>query len=281
VKDFLLKKNQEESWDVFFCLKCKVGITIPFLNSESLVRYYPVEYEAFVSRIGLKLVLQKIKSISDIRFLKRRIGTGKIYEIGAGRGEFLAELLQAGFDCSGSEISHYGRRFARSSFGLNLENKDENSLFDTDEKYDIVLMKHVLEHTSDPLKLLCLIKQKALTQNGLLFIKIPNLASLESKLCGEYWHGLDVPRHLWHFTPIGITQILEKAGFKEIVVQQEVVYADILRSIGNSLSRFGWYRTFFMNKTSDFLLIPFSQLVAFSLFLASRNAGRLKITARI
>src|SRR5439155_3764323 len=39
------------------------------------------------------------------------------------------------------------------------------------------------------------------------------VASLESRVFGRLWSGLDVPRHLFHFSPETIRLALEASGF--------------------------------------------------------------------
>jgi len=62
-------------------------------------------------------------------------------------------------------------------------------------------------------------------------ISVPNFASLESRLFGKYWNGLDVPRHLYHFTPATLDRMLKKAKLnivymKTINASQILEFAD-------------------------------------------------------
>jgi SAM-dependent methyltransferase len=78
--------------------------------------------------------------------------------------------------------------------------------------FDAVIIWHVLEHIGDPAEI---IRESArvLRTDGLLAIAVPNFASMQSSLFRRSWFHLDLPRHLYHFTPHTLTAILERSGF--------------------------------------------------------------------
>jgi len=45
-------------------------------------------------------------------------------------------------------------------------------------------------------------------------VAAPNLDSWQAKACGRAWFHLDVPRHLFHFTPSSLERALEQAGLQ-------------------------------------------------------------------
>ena len=47
-----------------------------------------------------------------------------------------------------------------------------------------------------------------------LVVAVPNLASAQAALGGDLWFHQDVPRHRTHFTPAGITALLERRGLR-------------------------------------------------------------------
>jgi hypothetical protein len=55
-----------------------------------------------------------------------------------------------------------------------------------------------------------------LKPEGIFQPTVPNAASLQARLFGRQWMHLDVPRHLYHFTPATFGALLEKAGFEPI-----------------------------------------------------------------
>ena len=77
-----------------------------------------------------------------------------------------------------------------------------------------------LEHVHQPLDVLCA-AHRLLTDGGRLLVAVPNFESLASRWFGANWYGLDVPRHLTHFTPDTLRAMLARAGFARIDVHQQ------------------------------------------------------------
>jgi SAM-dependent methyltransferase len=75
-----------------------------------------------------------------------------------------------------------------------------------------VTLWHVLEHLDDPAAAIARIAGWV-RPGGTLLIGVPNLASLQAELGGQRWYHLDVPRHRTHFTPLGLSALLNAHGF--------------------------------------------------------------------
>jgi hypothetical protein len=76
-----------------------------------------------------------------------------------------------------------------------------------DQTFDVITLWHVLEHIPNINETISQLKTK-LSQNGTMFIAVPNHKSNDAKRYKEAWAGYDVPRHLWHFSIPNMTQIL-------------------------------------------------------------------------
>jgi SAM-dependent methyltransferase len=79
-------------------------------------------------------------------------------------------------------------------------------------EYDVVTLRHVLEHIDQPGLALARI-HAALAPGGVLLISTPNTRSLACKRGREYWFHLDAPRHLHLFNEENLAQLLEHSGF--------------------------------------------------------------------
>jgi hypothetical protein len=53
-----------------------------------------------------------------------------------------------------------------------------------------------------------------------LIVALPNVASAEACLFGSAWYHLDLPRHLWGFTPRSLMRLADETGFAERRVRQ-------------------------------------------------------------
>ena len=79
--------------------------------------------------------------------------------------------------------------------------------------FDVVSMWHSLEHVHDPLAVLQAAHQ-VLAPGGRLLVAVPNIDSLPFRWFGPAWFGLDLPRHLTHFTPATLRASVIAAGFR-------------------------------------------------------------------
>ena len=95
----------------------------------------------------------------------------------------------------------------------------------------------VLEHAHDPLALLIAARQMLLS-GGQLSVTVPNLDGNAFRWFGSAWTGLDLPRHLLHFTPATLRRVLERAGFRVIYLHQ-IPNANWLRSSALLVARAG------------------------------------------
>src|SRR5262249_37635696 len=81
------------------------------------------------------------------------------------------------------------------------------------ESFDVVTMWQSLEHVHQPREVL----QEAfrlLVPGGKLVVAVPNIDSLAYRWFGADWFGLDLPRHLTRFTPMTLSLMLERTGFR-------------------------------------------------------------------
>jgi hypothetical protein len=55
--------------------------------------------------------------------------------------------------------------------------------------------------------------KRILKDDGKCIIALPNLASADARWFGDRWAALDVPRHLWHFSPATLIRFAGDQGF--------------------------------------------------------------------
>jgi 2-polyprenyl-3-methyl-5-hydroxy-6-metoxy-1,4-benzoquinol methylase len=134
-----------------------------------------------------------------------------LLDVGAGRGRFVAAASAAGYRASGIEPSQRGVEAAR-ALGVELRQAAVAQAAVAAGTLDAITLWHVLEHLEDPGGA---IAQLAgwLRPGGTLLVGVPNLASLQARLGGERWYHLDVPRHRVHYTPAGLSALLNAHGF--------------------------------------------------------------------
>jgi hypothetical protein len=58
-----------------------------------------------------------------------------------------------------------------------------------------------------------------LKPGGIFYVLVPNVDSAEARVFGSYWHGLELPRHLFHYSPASLKFLAESAGFRELSLE--------------------------------------------------------------
>lgn len=189
------------------CPSCDVSMTAPV--PASLDRYYPMRYRRFSALA--EGVLRAFYSWRVRGWLGRLERPGKALEIGCGDG-WMLDALRRGWRVVGIERSVPAARVASADRGLpvfvgGLEAIRASACF------DLIVMFHVLEHLFDPVGTLraC---AALLRPGGHIVLALPNSSSWQSRLTGSDWMHLDVPRHLWHFSPGALRTALERAGLR-------------------------------------------------------------------
>jgi len=82
-----------------------------------------------------------------------------------------------------------------------------------EKKYDIVLMRHTLEHINDPVAVVKNIYENALNEGGIFFLVLPRFDSLDHFIMKKFSNVLDMPRHRTHFSLKGILLLLKRSNF--------------------------------------------------------------------
>lgn len=76
--------------------------------------------------------------------------------------------------------------------------------------YDLILLRHVLEHNHDPVELLRGLAGR-LSARGVLYIEVPNLNSWFTRGLGNRINTLGLPCHIFHFTRQSLARAIETA----------------------------------------------------------------------
>lgn len=219
VKDFRYKTS-DETFTIVRCRKCKLVYLNPRPSKDTISKYYPDNYRTR-KMLKTELIESKIKTFRTKRkalffkhpwYLEFPAGTNVI-DIGCGSGELLLRLKELSCNAYGIDIDDTTSKFLREVMSLNVTTWDiDDGIPFPDDFFDVIIMRHSLEHIYNPVHVLHEIR-RALKPDGLLLIGVPNIDSFVSKITGIYWGDLDVPRHLFHFSPSTISTLLNEAGF--------------------------------------------------------------------
>lgn len=210
VKDYFLTG---EAFEIHECLKCGLLFTEPRPDSNHIGKYYQSEeyYSHQENKSGfIPKIYESVKKVNLKH--KRKLATkgmkvGTMLEIGCGVGDFLHEMEQRGWNCTGIEPSKEAKAIAQNRVKANILNPEDLATL-KDESFDLITMWHVLEHV-DNLKDEVRHLQRLLKKGGRLVLALPNFKSTDAEYYREYWAAYDVPRHLNHFCRESINNIFK------------------------------------------------------------------------
>lgn len=226
-----------EKFQVFRCPGCSFTFTGDYPGENESGRYY--ESDDYISHTDSgKTLFEKAYRIARSMMLRRkrrivRMATGQpagnILDIGCGTGHFPDAMKKSGWQTVGVEINQKAREYAIINF--NLEVIPPSGISSLHENtFDSVSMWHVFEHLHNPDEWLDTIK-RLLKPDGKVVVALPNCLSYDAVHYGAEWAAYDVPRHLWHFSPVSFALLAQKAGLKIAgmkVLPFDVFYISIL-----------------------------------------------------
>ena len=227
------------------CGNCGLTYTNPRPNERTISRFYPSDYRPHhhsgkprPSRHARPLWSWLFgRPCSERRGALPWPGPGRLLDFGCGAGRFLRTMADQGWQVTGLDSAASAVDHVRDEHGLpalvgTLPHSDLAPC-----SFDVVTMWHSLEHVHRPLAILRE-AYRLLVPGGKLVVATPNIASLPFRVFGRSWFGLDLPRHLTHFTPATLSAMIHAAGIRPEQVRQ-VRHSDWLRSTAKMAVRDG------------------------------------------
>ena len=86
------------------------------------------------------------------------------------------------------------------------------------ESFDVITCFDVLEHLYDPRRVMAKVGEW-LKPGGVFYVLVPNADSAEARVFGSYWHGLELPRHLFHYSPAALKFLAKATGLREVSLE--------------------------------------------------------------
>lgn len=203
------------------CRRCDFIFTNPMIRGvEHLEEAYYSDPDAYQATMA-----EDMSSMFGLRLdqIEKQRKPGRLLDVGAGKGEFLATARRRGWEVDGVEPSAPFCRYAKERHGLELRQGYLGQTSGLAEgSYDAVTLNHVLEHVEAPAVLLELCA-RYLKPGGVLFIEVPNsdsyllrLADLVFRAKGLDWSTrlspLHPPFHRFGYTERSLTFALQRAG---------------------------------------------------------------------
>jgi len=204
---------------------------------------------------SLSAPIYKVRKELVLKLLPRQGESKLCLDAGCGIGEYTLELLKRGFRVHSFDLSAYAIRRLKEQLAPMYMEKFEGLVsdildFDSNEKYDLILLSEVLEHVEDDLDALRKMGS-LLKQNGEVIITVP----YDPKL----WSGGDIfSRHFRRYTLEGIERIIKKS---DLSIKMRWIYGfPVLRIYSLLKKRF--FKSSFIKRRKEFKIGKIARILS-------------------
>ena len=199
------------------CTRCGLLRTNPRMTSDAYAHFYQHLYRAIYERPGhdpdtyfaMQETTGRLRASRTLRRVKLRVGSS-VAEIGCGAGWNLLPYSDIGCRVVGWDVDDGYLALGRAR-GLDLRHGLLTAACSSGERFDLVVLSHVLEHLLDPIADLNALKF-LLNGNGLLSIEVPS--AFATARMERYFQNA----HTWSFVPETLRAVMEHAGWECIAM---------------------------------------------------------------
>jgi SAM-dependent methyltransferase len=262
--------NRGGTFTVVRCRDCGLAFTNPRPTPRCIGRFYPPGYgpheghewsDTWAARLKRRFEravlrtsfgyppqpatatdrLMSLVGRTMIRGRRRRAawipfrGGGRLLDFGCGAARFGRLMREYGWRVEGVEVSADVAARTEHTAGFPVHVGSLPHIDVRPESFDVVTMWASLEHVHDPRSVVAG-AYDVLRHDGMLLVYVPNLSSWAARQFGAAWWGLELPRHLIHFTPGTLSDLLCREGFRITRLQQIGRDGWLRRSARRSLS---------------------------------------------
>src|SRR5665213_696216 len=174
-----------------------------------------------------------------------QVFVGEILDLGCSSGGFLASFRSPSWKLFGIEMSETVAKQAEARCGAQVFVGDILDAPFRPETFDAITCFHVFEHLYQPRKVLARVSEW-LKPGGIFYTMMPNIDSAGARIFRSYWYPLELPRHLYHFSPTTLRRLADSVGLDEVslATHREVCLEDSLRYVlDDVLGKLGVERT--------------------------------------
>ncbi len=212
---------------IFCCQVCGHGITDPI--PADIAAWYPSAYAPHarnddpVQRLSMAALRRTAQGKRASGVVERLLSSATlggpvpkgatVLDIGAGSGGAVQALRVAGIDAHGIEPGASAVAAAHQAGLTTVQHGTLETVTLPMDAWDVVRLHHVLEYLEDPIATLERIAG-LLNPSGRLVISVPNLGGLGRRMFGASWDGLELPRHLHHFTRHSLERAVGDVGLR-------------------------------------------------------------------
>jgi SAM-dependent methyltransferase len=201
-----------------------------------------------LGRVLAAVLPPPLEAFPDLLRLARAEPGSRILDVGAGTGEILARLRDAGYrDVTGVDPFLPGEE--ERAVGVRIIQAELETLARDGREgpFDVIMFNHSLEHVPDPEAALRAARA-LLAPGGRVLVRVPVADCLAWKRYGTAWVQIDAPRHLFIFSREGLSAVASRAGLKLEAIRDDSTEVQFLgselyregRPLDDLAGRYGW-----------------------------------------
>ncbi len=264
--DFFKQTGKFKGFKLVKCVKCDLVRTdpSPISSGSDAEDLYddPHYYSLSAQETDFWIDMAK-KSLKDLEFIQKR---GKLLDVGCGLGYMVKVAKDMGFDAYGIEMNPHPIPIGKKLFNINIEQK---SLNEVNEKFDVIISNHVIEHVLSPKDFLSEMGER-LNDGGHIYLGVPNIQGgipktlrLFNKLkkgpgANWLWVGYQPKEHIWHFSLKTFTDFLEREGWEVMKSRSNLnnsyAYAKVPKLRQRIIQKL-WKTYEFFNRADEFTVV--------------------------
>ena len=230
--------GRHEKYTLLRCADCSIVWLSAPPTPEEMHRHYTGEYDRQISAARHNSP-QRWRDRK--KTLAERKQSGTLLDLGCSSGSFLESLPKEHWKLYGIEMSSESARIAEERTGAQVFVGDILEASFPPESFDVITCFDVFEHLYTPKQVMARVSEW-LRPGGIFYVLVPNVDSAEGRVFGTYWHGLELPRHLFHYSPTSLKFLAESAGLRAVSLETRrnpavgtslrYVCDDVFRAVG-------------------------------------------------
>jgi SAM-dependent methyltransferase len=137
--------------------------------------------------------------------------SGSLLDLGCSSGAFLQSMRGKEWDLYGIEMSEESAKKAQEFSGAKVFVGNILDAQFAPASFDVITCFDVFEHVYEPRQVAARVAEW-LKPGGIFYVLVPNIDGAEARVFKSYWHGLELPRHLSHFSTASLKFLAESSG---------------------------------------------------------------------
>lgn len=242
IVDYLLAPDRFHGRTIPFRLVCCPTCSLVWLadppQTEEMALHYTQKYDRIIAAAGDDSPGRWRDRKKTLTQYKQ---SGALLDLGCSTGSFLKALQSKEWELYGIDMSSESAKRAQAESGAEVFAGDILGAPFRATSFDVITCFHVFEHLYKPREVLAKVTEW-LKPGGIFYVIAPNIDSAGAHIFRSYWYALELPRHVFHYSPKSLSMMARLVGLevvsltthREVFIEESIRYIvdDILRGMG-------------------------------------------------